>query len=102
MTRYPYSSKDAHHKITYGTALTLTCKYAKLSKIITDQNNKEVLAVAWTQFPAGTTILQDDKIVLPDGTYSKIVRIREINDHVGRAVCVDVYYGEESSGAWGM
>jgi hypothetical protein len=96
VTRYPYASKDAHHKITYGTSASLTCKYAKVSKIITDSNNKEVLAVAWTQFPAGTTINPDDKIVLPDGTYSKIVRIHAIHDHVGRANCVDVYYGEES------
>ena len=96
VTRHPYVSKDGHHKITWGTPGTLSCKYAKMSKIITDQNNKEVLAVAWTQFPKGTSIHPDDKIVLPDETFSKIVKIHAINDHMGRPVCVDVYYGEGS------
>ena len=96
VTRYPYASKDAHHKITWGTAGTLSCKYAKISKIITDANNKEVLAVAWTSFPKYTVINPDDKIVLPDGTFSKIVKIHAINTHTGKPVCVDVYYGEGS------
>jgi hypothetical protein len=96
VTRYPYSSKDAHHKITYGNSSTLSCKYAKISKIITDQDGKDVLAVAWTQFPAGTSIHPDDKIVLPDGTYSKIVKIHHINNHVGIEKFIDVYYGGES------
>ena len=94
VTRYPYASKDAHHAITYGTAATLTCKYAKMSKLVTGQNNNEVLAVAWTQFPASTTIGYNDKIVLPDGTFSKIVKIHRINNHIGIEQCVEVYYGE--------
>ncbi len=95
VTRYPFSSKDGHHKITYGTPATLTCKYAKMSKIIQGQGGKDVLAVAWTQFPAGTSINSDDKIVLPDGSYSRIVKIHNINNHIGTAVCVEVYYGAE-------
>src|SRR5574344_1479125 len=96
VTRYPYSSKDAHHKITYGTSASLTCKYAKMSKRITGQDNTEVLAVAITQFPAGTTINYDDKIVLQDGSFSKIVKINRINNHIGVEQCVEVYYGEGS------
>lgn len=96
VTRYPCSSKDAHHKVTYGTSVSLTCKYAKLSKMVTDQNSNEVLAVAWTQFPALTTINYDDKIVLPDGSFSKIVLIHRINNHMGIEKFVDVYYGEGS------
>jgi len=96
VTRYPYSSKDAHHKVTWGTSATLTCKYAKMSKKIEDSNGNEVLTVAWASFPAGTSINYDDKIVLPDGSFSKIVKIHSINDHMGRAVCVDVYFGEGS------
>ena len=96
VTRYPYVSKDAHHKVTWGTPETLYCKYAKLSKMVEGQNGKAVLAVAWTQFPNGTSIDYDDKIILPDGSFSKIVRNHSIHDHVGRAVCVEVYYGEYS------
>lgn len=92
VTRHPYVSKDAHHKITWGTPETLSCKYAKISKKI----ENDTLITAWTSFPAGTSIHPDDKIVLPDGTFSKIVQIREINNHMGYPVCVDVYYGEES------
>lgn len=96
VTRYPYVSKDAHHKVTWGVPETLPCRYAKLSKLVTDQNNQEVLAIAWTQFPAGTSVNYDDKIVLPDGSFSKIALVHHINDHVNRPVCVDVYYGEGS------
>lgn len=96
VTRYPYVSKDDHHKITYGTPSTLNCKYAKLSKTVTGNNGKAVLAVAWTSFPAGTIIDPDDKIVLPDGSFSEIVLNHEIHNHVGVDKCVDVYYGEGS------
>ena len=96
VTRYPYLSKNAHHKITYGTPETLDCKYAKLSKMIEGQNGKSILAVAWTSLPDGTTINYDDKIILPDGTFSKIALIRAIHNHVGTEKCVDVYYGEAS------
>jgi len=96
VTRYPYASKDAHHAITYGTAETLACKYAKMSKLIQDSNNEEVLTVAWTQFPAGTTIGYEDKIVLPDGSYSRIARIHRVHNHLGTEVCVETYYGGES------
>jgi hypothetical protein len=96
VTRYPYASKDAHHKVTWGTPETLSCKYAKLSKKIDSQNDQEVLAVAWTQFPAGTSVNYDDKIVLPDGSFSKIVKIYPIHNHMGREICVEVYYGEGS------
>ena len=96
VTRYPYASKNTHHKITYGTPETLDCKYAKMSKIVQSSNNKAVLAVAWTSFPAGTVINEEDKVVLPDGSFSEIVLIHQINNHVGSPVCVDVYYGEGS------
>jgi hypothetical protein len=97
VTRYPYVSKDAHHKVTWGTPASLSCQYAKVSKIITDSNNKEVLAVAWTKFPAGTSIHPDDKVVLPDGSFSKIVKIHNANyPHTGSPLCVEVYYGEGS------
>lgn len=95
-TRYPYSTKDAHHKITYGTPNTLRCIYTKISKIIHDNNGHAILAVAWTMFPKGTMVNYDDKIILPDGTFSPIVSIHTINDHRGREVCVIVYYGEGS------
>ena len=96
VTRYPYVSKDAHHKITYGTSSSISCKYAKLSKQISGQDNTEVLAVAVTQFPAGTAIGYNDKIVLPDGSFSKIVKINRINNHIGVEQCVEIYYGEDS------
>ncbi len=96
VTRYPYVSKDAHHKITWGTPETLSCRYAKFSKKVEDQNGNEVLSVAWTSFPAGTSINDNDKVVLPDGSFSKIVLIRKIHDHMGRDICTDVYYGEGS------
>lgn len=96
VTRYPYSSKDADHKITYGASASLVCKYAKLSKLVTGQDDKEVLAVAWTQFPAGTIIGYNDKIVFPDGTFSRIVKINRIHNHIGIEQCVEVYYGEAS------
>jgi hypothetical protein len=94
VTRYPYSSKDAHHAVSYGTAATLTCKYAKISKKIEDANGNEILSVAWTSFPPGTSVNMDDKIVLPDGTYPKIVKIHAVHDHMGNNVCTDVYYGD--------
>lgn len=96
VTRYPYASKNAHHKVTYGNSSQLSCKYAKLSKLIQDTNGNSVLAVAWTMFPAGTSLNYDDKIVLPDGTFSKIIKIHPINNHMGIPVCVNVYYGEGS------
>lgn len=96
VTRYPYASKNAHHKVTYGTPETLNCKYAKMSKIVEGKGGKAVLAVAWTSFPAGIVINDEDKVVLPDGSFSEIVLIRKINNHVGVPICVDVYYGEGS------
>lgn len=96
VVRHPYVSKDSHHKVTYGTPNTLACKYAKLSKMVEGQNGKAVLAVAWTSFPDGTVIGYDDKIVLPDSSFSKIVLIHKIHNHIGVEKCVDVYYGEGS------
>lgn len=96
VTRHPYVSKDSYHKVTYGTPETIDCKYAKLSKMVEGKNGKAVKVVAWTSFPDGTVINYDDKIDLPDGSFSEIVLIHKIHNHVGREVCVDVYYGEGS------
>ncbi len=96
VTRYPHASKDAHHKVTYGTSASLSCNYSRMSKVIQNQHGKDVLAVAWTQFPPGTSINYDDKIVLPDGSFSKIVNIHKVTNHVCREICVEVYYGGES------
>lgn len=94
VTRYPYASKDAHHSITWGTAGSLSCKYSKMSKKIQDQNGDEVLTSAWLMFPVGTSFNYDDKIVLPDGTFPKIVKVHNVKNHVNADVCVEVYLGE--------
>ena len=93
VTRYPYSSKNAHHAVTYGTPGTLSCKYSKVHEIIKDQNGEDVLTSAWLQFPKGTVINDDDKIVLPDGSTAPIVKNDVILNHMNREVCVEVYLG---------
>lgn len=98
VTRYPAVSKDAHHKITYGEAQELPCRYAKKDKILKDQNGNDVLTIAWIQFPRGTELSKDDKLVLPDGTTSPIV----IGPwtihfpHTGAEMCIEVCLGKEA------
>lgn len=97
VSRYPYSSTDAHHKVTYGTPQTLSCKYAKKEQVVSDQNGQIFQTVAWLQFPAGTTISKKDKIILPDSTTGVVeIVIPVLYPHNGTAMCVEVYLSEES------
>lgn len=97
VTRYPYSSKDAHHKITYGTAVSLPCKYSKKTQIVSDQSGKDILTIAWLQFAAGTSVNERDKIVLPDGTTAPVKLVIPVKyPHTGVAMCVEAYLGKES------
>jgi len=91
VTRYPYLNKNAHHKVTYGTAVTLSCKYAEKSEKIQDQNGDEILTSAWLMFPAGAVINFDDKVILPDGESQKVVTVHRIRNHMGREICVEAY-----------
>lgn len=95
---YPASSIDAHHKITYGTAQSLSCRYAKKDQLTKDSNGNDVLTIAWVQFPLGTTVSKNDKIVLPDGTTAPIVMSpRTIHyPHNDEEMCIEVYLGKES------
>ena len=94
--RYPYASKDAHHKITYGTSASLSCKYSKKTQIVSDQSGKDILTIAWIQFAAGTSINEHDKIVLPDGTTAPVKLVIPVKyPHSGVAMCVEVYLGTE-------
>lgn len=91
VTRYPCLNKNAHHIVTYGTAVTLSCKYADKSEKVQDQNGDEILTSAWLMFPANTVINFDDKITLPNGESQKVVTIHRIRNHMGREICVEVY-----------
>jgi hypothetical protein len=96
VTLKPYISKNAHHVVTYGTASTPSCRYAKKSKVVQGQGGKELLTIAWVQFPTETVVHEKDQIILPDGTTGPVVLVVSINDHVETPVCVDVYLGEGS------
>lgn len=96
VTRYPYLNKNAHHKVTYGDAVTLSCKYAEKSEKTQDQNGDEILVSAWLMFPPSTVINFDDKIVLPDGSSQKVVTVHRIRNHMGQEVCVEVYLAKGS------
>jgi hypothetical protein len=98
VTLYPYVSKDAHHKITYSTTPSYpSCKYAKKDQVVKDENGKDILTVAWLQFPIGTSISKNDKIVLPDGTTAPALPPRIIHyPHNGLETCIEVYLGKES------
>lgn len=96
VTRYPIISKDAHHKVTYGNSVTLSCKYAEKSEKVQNQNGDEILTSAWLMFSAGTVINFDDMIVLPSGESQKVVTVHRIRDHMGREVCVEVYLAKGS------
>lgn len=97
VTRYPYSSKDAHHKVTYGTSASLSCNYSKKDQVVSGQNGKDILTAVWLQFPAGTSISEKDKIVLPDGTTGPVVLVIPVHyPHNGNPLCVEAYLGKES------
>lgn len=98
VTLYPFVSEDGHHKMTYGTSSTPSCRYAKKDQILKDKAGKDVLTVGWVQFPLGTPCSKNDKIVFPDGTTGPIVQAsRTIHyPHTGAEMCIEVYVGKES------
>jgi hypothetical protein len=98
VTLYPAISKDDHHKITHSdTPSYPSCRYAKKLQVVNDQNGKELLTTAWLQFPLGTSVSVDDKIILPDNTTAPVVAMRIIHyPHNGVEMCIEVYLGKES------
>lgn len=98
VTRKPFASEDTHHKMTYGTSQSLSCRYSKKGQIVKDQHGKDVLTVGWVQFPKGTTVTKNDQIILPDGTTAPIVTEPRVihYPHNGAEMCIEVYLGKES------
>lgn len=97
VTLKPAASVDAHHKVTYGTSSTPSCRYAKKDQVIRDNGNNDILTIAWVQFPLGTSVSKNDQIVLPDGTTGPVVLTQLIHyPHTGAEMCIEVYLGKES------
>lgn len=94
VTIYPYNSTDAHHKVTYGTPVTQSCKYSQVLKTLKDSNGTEIITTGWLMFPPNISISEKDKIVLPDGKTSKIVKLQRIKNHVNVDMWSIVYTGE--------
>ena len=91
VTFEPYVSIDAHHKVTYGTATQLACKYTDMSKRELTHNGSEIVTVSWLLFPAGTKIDYRDRITLPSGKQPPITSISSIVNQHTKETCVEVY-----------
>lgn len=97
VTLKPCISTDAHHKHTYGSSFSPSCKYAKKDQVVKDQMGADLLTVAWLQFPLGTSVSVDDQMILPDNTNAPVVLVRTIHyPHNGLEMCTEVYLGKES------
>src|SRR5665647_622119 len=94
VTLAPYASEDSRHKITYGTTRTPTCRYAKVSKLLTGSNNQQFMTYAWVQFPPGTAVMEKDQVILPDSTTSPIVSLIRVKNPSDVEICVEVWLGE--------
>src|SRR5665647_1421872 len=92
ITLAPYVSKDAFHKNTYGTAVTVDANIFPIIKIYTDKSGSEVVSSAKLMLPKNTVIGYDDKITLPDNSTPYIGSIAsESNQRTGECHYIEVY-----------
>jgi len=77
VTVYPFSSKNASHEVSYGTSRTQKCNYTELVEV--SQEGDNTIVSAWVAFPPGTSITQQDKIVLADGSIPAISSIKRVD-----------------------
>jgi len=90
VTLKPCTSRDSHHKPTYGTSQSPSCRYVKKTETI----DNDVLTVAWLQFPPATVINKDDLITLPDSTTAPVTLVIPVYTPNQILVCVEVYLGK--------
>jgi len=92
ITLAPYVSKDAFHKNTYGTAVTVAANIFSIIKVYTDKSGSEVISSAKLMLPKTTIIGYEDQITLPDGTTPYIGSIAaESNQRTGECHYIEVY-----------
>lgn len=87
-------SEDGYQNITYSTAVSVRCQYREKTKISEDGSEK--VSSAWVIVPAGTTINENTKIVLPTGSQLPITafkNIRNFRTHIVEGIKVNL--GEE-------
>jgi len=88
----PFVSKDAYHKVTYGTAVTVKANVDYIIKNMIDSRGNEIVTSAWIALPAGTSLTYDSKITLPDGSTPYIGSIAPaVNFRTGNTEYIEVY-----------
>jgi len=91
-------SKDASHKVTYGTAKTVKCALQTGLQNLQMNTGKENIASAWIAFPPDTDVAIDDRITLPDGTQPHITSVSpQENDITKKVVYIEVYLTKSTS-----
>jgi hypothetical protein len=78
----PYVSKDAFHKSTYGEGVSVP---ANVQDITSRDSNGKVGAMttvsAWVALPPSTSITNEDRITLPNGSVTLIKSLSLIENY---------------------
>lgn len=77
----PFLSTDGYD-LTYGTSISTECNYFETED--TDDEGSNANVSAWLALPPETTISQNSRVTLPDGTQppiKKISKIRRLSDN---------------------
>ena len=88
LTIAPVSSRDKFGAITYGDAVTYSCRLTERQENVVTFNGSQVLAgsVAWCAPHASSGIpnlTPDCKVTLPDGSTPTLLRFETIADEQG-------------------